>query len=181
MNALRGVRRNSTVLWTSFLSWREGLPASQLGIFPALSFFFLPVFPEQWRMAVPCGSPTCCGRGRSLSQLYMLQLCPSTSGTNDPNPHAGTVPEVGTVDLRNCSAQLLAAKQFLGEKMYFAEFMKLFIFHFLSSIWLDPEPNNQAGVAKKLYIHLSADCLQGHACLTSCAGPSSLHIFGSSP
>ena len=111
----------------------------------------------------------------------MLQLCPSSREINDPDLCTETIPGVGAVDLRNSSAKLLAAKQFLGEKIYFAEFMKLYIFSFLRSIWLDPDPNNQAGSAKKLYIHLSTDCMQGHACLTSYVGSSSLHIFGSSP
>lgn len=40
--------------------------------------------------------------------------------------------------------------------------MKLYIFSVLHSIWLDPESNRQAGVAEKLCIHLSSDCVQGH-------------------
>lgn len=61
--------------------------------------------------------PRALGEEVSLSQLYMLQLCPSSSEINDPNPCTETVAGGGTVDLRNSSAKLLAAKQFLGAKI----------------------------------------------------------------
>lgn len=95
----------------------------------------------------------------------MLQLCPSSSEIDNPNPCTETVPGVRTIDLKNSSAKLLAAKQFLGQKISFAEFMKPYICSFLHSIWLDPEAKNQAGIAKRLYIHLSTGCMQGHPAL----------------
>lgn len=73
---------------------------------------------------------------------------PKSSEINSSNPCTETVPGVRTIDLRNFSANLLAAKQFLGEKIYFAEFMKPYICSFLHSIWLHPEAKNQAGIAK---------------------------------
>lgn len=147
-----------------------------------LPYHFLPpVLPEHCRRTIPYVPQCVLGKEVSLSQLQMLQLCPSSSEINDLDPCKETAPGVGTIDLRNLSAKLLAAKQFLGEKIYFAEFMKLYIFIILHSLWLDPEPYNQAGAAKKLYICLSPDCMQGHACLTSYVGSSSLHIFECSP
>lgn len=94
----------------------------------------------------------------------MLQLCPGSNEINNSNLCTEIVPEVRTIDLRNSSAKLLTAKQFLGEKISFAEF-KPYICSFLHSIWLDPEAKNQAGIAKRLYIHLSTGCMQGHPAL----------------
>lgn len=81
----------------------------------------------------------------------MLQLCPSSSEINNSNPCTETVPGVRTIDLRNSSAKLCAAKQFLGEKIYFAEFMKPYICSFLHSIWLDAEAKIQAGIAETIH------------------------------
>lgn len=58
------------------------------------------------------------GKEVSLSELYMLQLCPSSSEINDLDPCKETAPRIGTIDLRNFSAKLLTAKQSLGEKIY---------------------------------------------------------------
>lgn len=101
----------------------------------------------------------------SSEHLWMLQLCPSPVKSIIPIHVLRQFLELEPLILRNSSANLLAAKQFLGEKIYFAEFMKPYICSFLHSIWLDPEAKNQAGIAKRLYIHLSAGCMQGHPAL----------------
>lgn len=76
----------------------------------------------------------------------MLQLCPSE--INNPNPWTETVLGVRTIDLRNSSAKLLAAKQFLVEKIDFGEFMKPYICSFLHSIWLAPEAKTRPALQR---------------------------------
>lgn len=106
-------------------------------------------------MAPACPLSTC--RCCSFAQV--------PSEINNSNPCTETAPGVRTIDLRNSSKKLLLVKQFLGEKIYLAEFMKPCICSFLHSICLDSEAKNQAAIAKRLYIHLSTVCMQGHPAL----------------